>query len=101
MRNGNRHGDIGSDGSTDQQRVDAAGYQGDVAQTVAINLALAISGIELMRQWHYNPAYKAIVVGCANSDVGVWSETSLDRTVVVVVGVDGQPERAADSGHAS
>jgi hypothetical protein len=41
-------GDIGSDGSTPQDRANAAGYQGTVAETVAINPALAISGIEIM-----------------------------------------------------
>ena len=37
-------GDVGSDGSTPQNRADAAGYRGKVAETVAINPALAISG---------------------------------------------------------
>jgi len=78
-------GDIGSDGSTAQDRANAAGYQGAVAETVAINPALAISGVELIRQWYDNPAYRAIMSDCANSQIGVWSENSLDRTVVVAV----------------
>jgi uncharacterized protein YkwD len=82
-------GDIGSDGSTPQGRADAAGYRGKVAQTVAINPALAISGIEIMRQWYYNPAAFAIMSDCAHTEIGVWSENSLDRTVVVAV--YGQP----------
>lgn len=88
----NRHldGDIGSDGSTTQSRADAAGYRGVVAETVAINPALAISGVELINQWYNNPAYLAIMSNCANTQIGVWSENSLDRTVVVAV--YGQPE---------
>jgi hypothetical protein len=82
-------GDLGSDGSTPQSRADAAGYRGTVQQTVAINPALAISGIELINQWYYNPADLAIMQNCANTQMGVWSENSLDRTVVVAV--YGQP----------
>jgi hypothetical protein len=82
-------GDIGSDGSTPQSRADAAGFKGVVAETVAINPALAISGIEIMNQWYYRPDYMAIMSNCANSQIGVWSAHSLDRTVVVAV--YGQP----------
>jgi hypothetical protein len=82
-------GDIGSDGSTVQARAAAAGYSGVVAETVAINSALAISGIELLNQWYYNPAYLAIMQNCANAEIGVWSKNNLDRTVVVAV--YGQP----------
>jgi uncharacterized protein YkwD len=85
----NLNGDIGSDGSTPQDRAAAAGFRGIVSQTVAINPALAISGIEILNQWYYNPAYVAIMRECANTDIGVWSENSLDRTVVVAV--YGQP----------
>ena len=60
-----------------------------MAETVAINPALAISGIELINQWYYNPAYLAIMRDCANILIGVWSESLLDRTVVVAV--YGQP----------
>ena len=91
LNNRNLDGDIGSDGSTPQDRANAAGFHGPVAETVAINPALAISGIELLNQWYYNPADFAIMSNCANSQVGVWSENSLDRTVVVAV--YGQPER--------
>jgi uncharacterized protein YkwD len=82
-------GDIGSDGSTPQDRANAAGFQGAVAETVAINPALAISGIEIMNNWYYRPDYMAIMSNCANSQMGVWSVNSLDRTVVVAV--YGQP----------
>src|SRR5882762_10371070 len=82
-------GDIGSDGSTPEDRAQAAGFIGRVAETVAINPALAISGVELINQWFYNPAYLAIMRDCANTAIGVWSENSLDRTVVVAV--YGQP----------
>ena len=82
-------GDIGSDGSTPQARAEAAGFRGVVAETVAINAALAISGVEIMNQWYYRPDYMAIMSNCANTQIGVWSANSLDRTVVVAV--YGQP----------
>jgi uncharacterized protein YkwD len=88
---GNRQldGDFGSDGSTPQDRANRAGFQGKVAETIAINPALAISGVELINQWYYNPAYMAIMKDCANTLMGVWSANSLDRTVVVAM--YGQP----------
>jgi hypothetical protein len=85
LNNRNLDGDSGSDGSTSQGRADAAGFHGPVAETIAINPALAISGIELINQWYYNPDYLAIMQNCANTAIGVWSENSLDRTVVVAV----------------
>jgi hypothetical protein len=63
-----------------------------VSETVAINPAVAISGIELINQWYYNPADLAVMSDCANTQIGVWSENSLDRTVVVAV--YGAPEHA-------
>ncbi|MBI3223732.1 MAG: CAP domain-containing protein [Mycolicibacterium cosmeticum] len=78
-------GDLGSDGSTPQSRAAAAGYKGTVTQTVAINPALAINGVEIMNQWYYRPDYMAIMSNCANSQMGVWSLNSLDRSVVVAV----------------
>lgn len=89
----NRHlnDDTGSDGSTPQDRAHAAGFRGKVAETVAINPAVAISGIELINQWYYNPAFFAIMSDCANTQIGVWSENTPDRTVVVAV--YGQPDR--------
>lgn len=88
---GNRalDGDIGSDGSTVQDRANAAGFKGAASETVAINPALAISGIEIMNDWYYRPDYMAIMSNCANTQIGVWSESSLSRTVVVAV--YGQP----------
>ena len=91
LNNRSLDGDIGSDGSTPQDRAIAAGFHGPVAETVAINPALAISGIELINQWYYNPAYFAIMSNCANTQIGVWSENSPDRTVVVAM--YGQPDR--------
>jgi uncharacterized protein YkwD len=85
LNNRNLDGDIGSDGSTPQDRANAAGFRGAVDETVAVNPAIAISGIELLNQWYYNPADLAIMQNCANSEIGVWSENSLDRTVVVAV----------------
>jgi uncharacterized protein YkwD len=78
-------GDIGSDGSTPQARAGAAGFNGSVAQTVAINPALAINGIEIINQWYYRPDYMAIMSDCGYTKMGVWSENSLDRSVVVAV----------------
>ncbi|HEY0226656.1 MAG TPA: CAP domain-containing protein, partial [Mycobacterium sp.] len=83
--------DIGSDGSTAQGRANAAGFPGPVAETVAINPAVAISGIELINQWYYNPTDFAIMSNCANAQIGVWSESSPDRTVVVAVYGQSQP----------
>ena len=92
LNNRNLNEDIGSDGSTPQDRANAAGFVGQVAETVAINPALAISGIEILNQWYYHPAYFAIMSNCAHTAIGVWSESSPDRTVVVAV--YGQPDPA-------
>jgi uncharacterized protein YkwD len=83
--NRNLDGDIGSDGSNPQDRAKAAGFPAPVTETVAINPALAISGIELINQWYHNPGDMAIMSNCSNSQMGVWSENSPDRTVVVAV----------------
>lgn len=85
LQNRSLDGDLGSDGSTPQARGAAAGYQGVVAEMVAINPALAISGLELIRMWYYDPASLAIMQDCTHTEIGVWSENSLDRTVVVAV----------------
>lgn len=90
-------GDIGSDGSTPQDRANAAGFHGKAAETVAINPALAITGIEILNQWYNNPADLAIMRDCANTLMGVWSENSPDRTVVVAV--YGQPADSSQTGH--
>jgi uncharacterized protein YkwD len=78
--------DIGSDGSTPRARADAAGFKGVVAETVAINPAPAINGIEIINQWYYRPDYMAIMSNCGFTKMGVWSENSLDRSVVAVYG---------------
>jgi hypothetical protein len=77
--------EVGSDGSTPQGRANAAGFRGNVAETVAINPAVAISSLELVRMWYFDPRSLAIMQDCNNTDIGVWSENSLDRTVVVAV----------------
>ena len=82
-------GDIGSDGTSVQDRANAAGFKGIASETVAINPALAINGIDIMNQWYYRPDYMAIMSNCANTQVGVWSVNSLDRSVAVAV--YGQP----------
>jgi uncharacterized protein YkwD len=89
LNNRNLDGDSGSDGSTPQDRARAAGYTGKVTETVAINPALAISGMELINMWYNDSGDLAIMRDCANTQIGVWSENSLDRTVVVAV--YGQP----------
>nr|WP_232069252.1 CAP domain-containing protein [Mycobacterium saskatchewanense] len=89
LTNRNLDGDLGSDGSTPQDRANAAGFSGKVAETVAINPALAISGVELINQWYSNPSYMAIMQDCKNTAIGVWSDNSVNRTVVVAV--YGQP----------
>ncbi|ORW32877.1 hypothetical protein AWB91_09725 [Mycobacterium paraense] len=82
-------GHVGSDGSTPQSRANAAGYRGNVSETVAMNPSMSITGIEILHQWYYNPADYATMANCANTEMGVWSENSFDRTVVVAV--YGQP----------
>jgi uncharacterized protein YkwD len=85
LNNRNLDGDVGSDGSTPQDRARAAGFNGKVAETVAISPAIAISGIELINMWFYDPHDFAIMSDCANTLIGVWSDNSLNRTVVVAV----------------
>jgi hypothetical protein len=89
LNNRELDGDIGSDGSTAQDRANAAGFKGIVGETMAINPDLAINGIEILNQWYYRADYMAIMSNCANTQIGVWSENSLDRSVVVAV--YGQP----------
>ncbi|ODR04096.1 hypothetical protein BHQ15_17560 [Mycolicibacillus koreensis] len=91
MNNRNLDGDVGSDGSGPQERANAAGFHGQVAETVAIHPANAISGVDLINRWYHNPTDFAVMSNCANTQIGVWSENSMDRTVVVAV--YGQPER--------
>jgi uncharacterized protein YkwD len=89
MNNRNINDDIGSDGSTPQDRAAAAGFRGKAAETIATNPAMAISSLELVNQWYYNPDDMAIIRDCANSSMGVWSDNSMDKTVVVAM--YGQP----------
>ena len=89
MANRNINDDIGSDGTSPQDRASAAGFNGKAAETVAINPAISITSLELINHWYYNPDDMAIIHDCANTAIGVWSDNSLDRTVVVAV--YGQP----------
>ncbi len=75
----------GSDGSTPQSRAVAAGFNGRAFQTVAINDSLAINNLDVINQWYHAPEAFAIMSDCANTSIGVWSENSLDRSVVVAV----------------
>jgi hypothetical protein len=96
LNNRGLDGDIGSDGSVPQDRANAAGYHGAVTETVAINQSIAISGNDLINRWYSNPDSLKIMSSCGNSQMGVWSLNSPDRTVVVAVygqpqGVGGKP----------
>lgn len=83
-------GDIGSNGSTAQDRAGAAGYKGTVAETVAILASNSINGMDILGNWYYRPDYFAIMSNCANTQIGVrTSSNQLDRTVTVAV--YGQP----------
>jgi uncharacterized protein YkwD len=90
INNRNINDDTGSDGTSPQDRANAAGFRGKAAETVAINPANAISSFELVNQWYANPDDMAIIRDCANTSIGVWSDNALDRTVVVAV--YGQPD---------
>jgi uncharacterized protein YkwD len=89
LNNRSLDGDIGSDGSTAQQRAQAAGYRGTVTETVAILPSIAINGIDILGNWYYRPDYFAIMSNCANTQIGVRSVNSPDRSVAVAV--YGQP----------
>jgi hypothetical protein len=89
LNNRSLDADIGSDGSSVQDRARDAGYHGTVAETVAISQSLAINDLDIMGNWYYRPDYKAIMSNCANTQIGVWSENSVDRSVLVAV--YGQP----------
>ncbi len=77
--------DAGSDGSTAVSRAADAGFVGKIAQTVAINPALAISGTEVLNIWWNHPPSRATMQDCSNTSIGVWSENSFSRSVVVAV----------------
>jgi hypothetical protein len=89
LNNRTLDGDVGSVRSMVTDRANAAGFNGVVAETVAINPALAINNVDVINQWYYRPDYMAIMSNCANTQIGVWSANSLDRSVVVAV--YGQP----------
>jgi uncharacterized protein YkwD len=90
LNNGNTNGDIGSDGSTAQQRAINAGFKGPVAETVAINPSLAINNLDVLTQWWNDPASRGTMQDCRYTALGVWSENSLARSVVVAT--YGQPQ---------
>jgi uncharacterized protein YkwD len=89
LNNRNLDGDIGSDGSTLQDRARRAGYRGTVAETVATVQSFAINGLDIINGWYFRPDYNAIMSNCANTEIGVWSDNSSDRSVAVAV--YGQP----------
>ena len=85
LNNRGLDGDIGSDGSTVQDRARGAGYGGPVAETVAINQSLTINDLDIMGNWYNRADYFAIMSNCANTQIGVWSDNSFDRSVLVAV----------------
>ncbi|MDT5210888.1 MAG: hypothetical protein QOF67_3303 [Mycobacterium sp.] len=89
------NGDIGSDGSTPGERARDAGFAGEVAETIAVNPALAISGSEILNQWWRDPPSRATMQDCNNTAIGVWSVNSLARTIVVAL--YGQPSTTSSS----
>jgi uncharacterized protein YkwD len=90
LNNRSLDGDIGSNGAAPQDRAQAAGYQGVVAETVAIAPALSPNGLEILNGWYNRPDYYAIMANCANTQIGVRTSTNgFDRTVTVAV--YGQP----------
>jgi uncharacterized protein YkwD len=85
MDNHSIDGDIGSDGSTPQDRANGAGYQGQVTETLLIQPSMAINANELMYNWYKNPAYLQIMSDCQYTEMGVWSLNSWGRSVLVAV----------------
>ncbi|MGI9163568.1 MAG: CAP domain-containing protein [Mycobacterium sp.] len=85
MNNHDVNGPVGSDGSTPQSRAEAAGFTGAVAETEAINASMAINGIDILGQWWWDPPSRAAMEDCSHTAIGVWSENSLNRSVVVAV----------------
>ena len=85
LNNRDLDADIGSDGSTVQERAHAAGYNGTVAETVAIQPSLAINNLDILANWYYRPDYYAIMSNCAYTQIGVWSANSTNRSVAVAV----------------
>lgn len=85
LNNHDISGDIGTDGSTTQDRARATGFVGQVTETVAINQSIAINGIDILAQWWWDPLGRAAMQDCGHTAIGVWSENSLDRSVVVAV----------------
>jgi hypothetical protein len=92
LNNPGLYGETGTDGSGPQDRARAAGFNGPVSETVAINQALAISGLEILNQWWNDPQARAAMQDCRNRAIGLWSENSPARSVVVAM--YGQPPDA-------
>lgn len=100
LNNRSLDGDIGTDGSTPQARANDSGFPGQVAETMAIHPAIAINGNELLNWWYHNPDYFAVMSDCGYTRMGVWSENSVDRSVVVAVyGRPDQPDEPPRRGN--
>ena len=60
-----------------------------MAETVSIIASFAMNGLAILDDWYYRPDYFAIMSNCANTQIGVRSTNSPDRSVLVAV--YGQP----------
>lgn len=67
-----------------------SGIQGQGRRDRGDQSRLAINNLDVINQWYYDPVDFGIMSDCANTAIGVWSENSLDRSVVVAV--FGQPD---------
>lgn len=97
LRNPGLEGDIGSDGSVPQDRAQQAGFQGTATETVLVVPSLAINNVQILSRWYKDPTAYAIMSDCDNSEMGVWSENSLNRSVAVAV--YGKPVHAREVAH--
>lgn len=85
LHNRDINGDVGSDGSLPQDRARDAGFNGRATQTVATMPSIGINAVDVLGQWWWDPPSRAMMQDCANTAIGVWSENSLDRSVLVAV----------------
>ena len=95
LNNRNLDGDIGSDGSSRTRPRQRRRLPRSGGRNGSDKPSFGDQRVELINQWYDNPVSKAVMSNCANSQIGVWSENSPDRTVVVAV--YGQPPQTANS----
>ncbi len=76
INNRNINDDIGSDGTSPQDRANAAGFHGKAAETVAINPAVAISGTPTPTTWRSSATAPTPTSGCGRTTAWIaplWS----------------------------